>query len=154
MVMTQNLEKLVPKKLTLIEKQEFLFRNSLQKIASNILSDAGFTIYSPKGSILPHPHNKLAIHYERNEAEKVSEIQGGIEGEVKCHNLVLGIGKIVFSYNIKADMVYFASFPERHSFSSSVMGTRTTEQQMKDAFGDYVSKVVLGHKEFFDKLEQ
>ena len=132
------------------EERETLLRDSLQKMALEILADAGFTVASQHGSNIPH--NKAVVVYKRSKAKGVEEINGGIEAEINSTNF--GFPVMNFSYRIESEMDYFAQFPERHSFHASAGGTDTTEQQLRDAFGDYVSVVVLGHKKLFDQIHR
>ena len=151
MALAQSLKQPSPKNYASKEEQETSLRDGLQEIASEILANAGLTIiHSRRSSVFPH--NKVAVSYKRNKTEDVTELNGGIEGKIKGTSFDLW--HMTFSYRIQSRMNYFAGFPEKHSFYTSTTGSKVTEQQLRNAFGDYVSKVVLGHKEFFDKLEE
>jgi len=131
------------------EKQEITLRNKLLDIALEILVDAGFTVDSNQN--LGPPNNELLIFYRRNKEKEVTEINGNLTGKIEGKSFDLA--RMTFDYQIQSRMNYFAQFPENHSFYMSTSGTRVTKQQLRNAFEGYVSKVVLGHKEFFDQLE-
>jgi len=150
MELEQSLKQSSPKKYASRKEQETSLRNNLQEIASKMLVDAGFIIRSTRKLNLPH--NKIAVSYERNKTEDITELNGGITGEIKGTSFYLS--RMTFSYRIQSYMNYFAGFPETHSFRMSTSGTWVTKQQLKNAFKYYVSKAVLGHKEFFDELER
>lgn len=149
MELAQSLKQPSSKKYASRKEQETSLRDGLQEIASKMLVNAGFIVHSRKNSILD---NKLRVSYERNKAEDVAELNGGIEGEIKGTSFYLS--NMTFSYRIQSYMNYFAGSPETHSFRMSTNGTRVTKQQLKNAFKYYVTKAVLGHKEFFDELER
>ena len=139
MELEQSLKQPSPKKYASRKEQETSLRDGLQEIASKMLVDAGFIVHSRKNSIL---NNKLRVSYERNKAEDVAELNGGIEGEIK--GISFDLSNMTFSYRIQSYMNYFAGSPESYYFRTSTGGTRVTERQLRNAFGDYVSKIILG----------
>ncbi len=131
-------------------EEDTSLRNSLEDIALKFLINEGFTIHHQDYDI---PHNKVVVVYSRDRAEGIAELTGSIIAEIKCTSIIR-VPNIQerFRYKLESEMNYFARFPEKHSFRAFAGGTDTTKQQLIDAFRDYVSKVVLGHKQFFDKV--
>lgn len=134
-----------PKRFASKEEQESSLRDILQQIATDLLTNAGLEVYANLGSM---PHNKLGISYGRRKAEGVAELNGLIEGDVIGRSYDLS--KMTFDYKIRTTMNYFGREVDRHGCNTFVSGERVTEQQLRNSFGDYVSKLILGNKEFFD----
>lgn len=130
------------------EEQESLLRGMLQQIATDLLTNAGLEVYANLGSM---PHNILSVSYGRHKAKDVAELNGHIGGSVMGTSYDLS--RMFFDYKIQTEINYFGGGGMgvyRHSCRNFVGGEFVTEQQLRNNFGNYVSKVVLGNKEFFD----
>ncbi|MEK6951470.1 MAG: hypothetical protein AABX29_00485 [Nanoarchaeota archaeon] len=129
------------------EEQESLLVDKLKQITSNLLTINGFKVHMGTNPI----NNQLSVSYIREKKEGVRELNGFIQGNIVGTSF--NLKRMTFDYTIKTEMNYFAG-GERHNYRCTVGGTGITEPQLTSAFEGYISKIGLGHKEFFDKLQE
>jgi len=132
--------------ITSKEEQELSLRNKLQQIARTVLSNAGFDIRIDVNSLR---HNKIFVSYWREKSEGVSELNGSVEGELNGRSF--NLERMTFDYTVKSEMNYFAG-TERHRYQCFTGGERITELKLRKAFQRYLCNIVLGHREFFERI--